>query len=341
MAVLARLKNAIGAYRMRWKRRRRLFAAFRSRRDLELVIDRTDKISASDVLLFSTIRNELDRLPHFLSHYRSLGIAQFVIVDNGSNDGTREFLEKQDDVSLWATDESYRNSHFGSDWLTWLKIKYGHGHWCLSVDADEIFIYPEWVSNDLQKLTAALDQTGAEAMGALMLDMYPKGRLDRANYVPGEDPFKALCWFDSGPFSTRRQYPMENLWVQGGVRQRVLFSDEPVRAPTLNKLPLVKWDRRYAYFNSTHSMLPQRLNRAYDGPGDTRLSGVLLHTKFLPTIGGKSAEEKSRREHFGSPGDFDQYYDRLISGESLWCEKSKEYSGWQQLVTLGIMSAED
>ena len=60
--------------------------------------------------------------------------------------------------------------------------------------------------------------------------------------------------------------PMRNLWLQGGTRDRVFFADRPECAPTLNKLPLVSWRRRYVYVNSTHSMLPPRLNRPMTAP---------------------------------------------------------------------------
>jgi hypothetical protein len=76
--------------------------------------------------------------------------------------------------------------------------------------------------------------------------------------------------------------------VQGGVRARMFFGKDPRRAPTLNKTPLVRWDRRYAYVSSTHSLLPRRLNHVYDTTGGEKLSGILLHTKFLHTIVEKS-----------------------------------------------------
>ena len=96
------------------------------------------------------------------------------------------------------------------------------------------------------------------------------------------------------------------------------FADRPERAPTLNKLPLVRWRRGFVYVNSTHSMLPARLNDAWDGPGDPRLSGALLHTKFLPEIVAKSAIERTRRQHFHDPDAFDDYYAALGANPDLW-----------------------
>jgi len=66
-------------------------------------------------------------------------------------------------------------------------------------------------------------------------------------------------------------------------------------------------------------------------------SGVLLHTKFLPSIVQKSAEEKYRQEHFANSHLFDAYYDSLTQGPDLWSPASCRYEGWQQLVELGLM----
>ena len=131
---------------------------------------------------------------------------------------------------------------------------------------------------------------------------------------------------------------MRNRWVQGGVRDRVFFQARPQRAPTLNKLPLVRWRRGFAYVNSTHSALPPRLNDAWDGPGDPRLSGALLHTKFLPSVIEKSREERARRQHFHDPLAFDDYYAALIGNPDLWTPDSRRFEGWQGLVAAGLMS---
>lgn len=335
------VQSAWSAYRLRWKRRRLLLRAMQKRNELTSVMDRTKQISGSDILLFSTVRNEALRLPFFLKHYRDLGVSHFLIVDNGSNDGTDAYLKEQPDVSLWSTKGSYKDSHFGVDWMALLRIRFAHGHWCLTVDADEILIYPNWDTRPLRKLTDWLDRCSVPALGAMMLEMYPKGRTDQTPYQSGQDPTEILNWFDAAGYWMERQWPLGNLWMQGGVRAREFFTDEPRRAPTLNKLPLVKWNRRYACVNSTHSMLPRRLNLLYDGPQGSQLSGVLLHTKFIHTIADKSLEEQKRAEHFHNGVLFDGYYEQLSKSPDLWCSQSTRYLGWQQLVDLGLMSAGD
>ncbi|MEX0304856.1 MAG: glycosyltransferase family 2 protein [Leisingera sp.] len=326
-----------GAYRMRWKRRRMLWRSLRARRQLAKVADRTGQIPRQGVLVFTVLRNENTRLPYFLDYYRRLGAVHFLAVDNGSEDGSAEMLAAQPDVSLWQTGGSYRETRFGLDWLGWLLIRYGHGRWCLTVDADELLVYSGMERHGLAELTKHLERRGQDGFGTLMLDLYPKGPLGAQNYAPGQDPCGVLDWFDPGPYRAVRQQPMGNLWLQGGVRERVFFPHEPERSPTLNKIPLVRWNRRYAYVNSTHSLLPPALNALYSGPGGAEPSGVLLHTKFLPEIVSKSATEKSRGQHFHTPQQFDAYYDSITAGPDLWHPGSVRYDEPAQLAELGLM----
>ncbi|MGL5010027.1 MAG: glycosyltransferase family 2 protein [Paracoccaceae bacterium] len=326
------------AYRLRWKRRRYLFRSWRKSGQLRLLSDRRAAIAPDAILAVLTVRNETVRLPWFLDHHRKLGVDHFLIVDNASDDGTTAYLSSQPDVTLWSTPHSYRLSRFGVDWTTWLQNRYAHDHWCLTLDADELFIYPYWETRPLRALTGWLDRHGQRSLAAMMLDLYPEGALAEARYAPGQDPTEVLSWFDAGNYGIKRQDPPGNLWIQGGVRARAFFSADPRRAPTLNKTPLVKWHRSYAYINSTHQILPPKLNQTYGTDGTEVTSGVLLHTKFLPIVVAKSTEEKARREHFSNSALYEDYYDSLIANPRLWCAASKRYAGWRQLEAMGLMS---
>ncbi len=331
-------REASLAYRLRWKRRRFLWRSIRKRNQLACVIDRTHLIGHDDILCFATVRNEALRLPWFLDHHRRLGVRHFLIVENASDDDTQPFLAEQPDVSLWSTRHSYRLSRFGVDWLTWLQIRYGHGHWCLTLDADECLIYPYHDTRPLPALCDWLERQGRASFGALMLDMYPEGRLSQPKCTAGEDPFAHLCWFDAGNYGMRRKPDLQNLWIQGGPRARMFFAGDPRRAPTMGKVPLVKWHWRYAYVNSTHALLPRRLNHVYATNGGELTSGVLLHSKFLDNVVAKSAEEKARQEHFANSTLYDAYYDALSADPELSCARSTKLTGWRQLESMGLMS---
>ena len=129
-----------------------------------------------------------------------------------------------------------------------------------------------------------------------------------------------------------------NLWIQGGPRARKFFSDQPWRAPALNKIPLVKWDRDYVYVSSTHTVLPRGLNLVYDEWGGEKASGVLLHTKFLDTFSVKAAEELLRAQHYANSHEYKAYASGLSDDPELWCKWSEKYINWRQLEILGLMS---
>lgn len=315
-----------------------MWRGWRRGRELAEVVDRTDAIRPGAILLFATIRNEAARLPYFLRHYRALGVDHFLIADNDSTDASRELLLGAPDVSLWRTGASYRAARYGMDWLNGLLRRYGHGHWCLTVDADELLVYAHHDTRPLRALTGWLDEQGLPALGCLMLEMYPRGPVTQAPHRPGQDPAEVLGWYDAANYTIRQRADMGALLIQGGPRPRMFLADRPERGPTLTKVPLVKWHWRYAYWNSTHNLLPRRLNRIYDDQGGTLPAGVLLHTKFLNTVGAKSAEEKQRRQHFGEPGAFDAYYDALAAGPDLWTPASSPWGGWRKLEAEGLIA---
>jgi hypothetical protein len=323
---------------MRLRRRRLLARAWLKRRELLPVNDRTASIRGTAILLFCTLRNERVRLPYFLRYYRDLGIDHFLMVDNASDDGSREYLAQQPDVSLWTTEASYKAARFGMDWLTRLQRRHGHGHWCLTVDVDEFFVYPFCETRPIRALTDWLDASAIRSFSAMLLDMYPKGPIGAQPYHDGQNPFEIAQWFDSGNYSISVNPTYGNLWVQGGPRARAFFADKPKLAPALNKVPLVRWHRSYAYVSSTHMILPRGLNQVYDTLGGEKASGILLHPKFLDTFGAKAAEEMRRGQHYADSAEYRAYREAMDGAPDLWCKWSEKYINWRQLEILGLMS---
>ncbi|MBK4214440.1 glycosyltransferase family 2 protein [Paracoccus caeni] len=324
--------------RLRIERQWLLARAIRRRRALTPVVDRTANIRRDDILAFVTLRNERVRLPYFLDYYRKLGINHFLFVDNASDDDSGRYLSRQPDVSLWHTDVSYKRARFGMDWINWLLWRHGHRHWCLTIDPDEFLVYPHSDTRPLGALTSWLQAIGQRSFPAMLLDMYPKGAIDDHPYQEGQDPFEIACWFDPANYTIQKNRHLGNLWIQGGPRTRTFFANDPVASPALNKIPLVRWNRRYVYVSSTHALLPRGLNIVYDEDGGERPSGCLLHAKFLSTFVEKSAEELDRRQHYADSQEYRAYHHGLQSDLQLWCPESREYRDWRQLEELGLIS---
>lgn len=323
---------------MRLARRRYQIRAVRKSREMMTISDRTSAIRADDILIVATVRNEMIRLPYFLKYYRNLGANHFLIVDNDSTDDTLDYLADQPDVSVWTTRASYKKSRYGMDWLNRLLTRYAHGHWVLVVDPDEFFVYPFCDTRPLRALTDWLDASSIRSFSAMLLDMYPKGRLSDTPYEAGHDPIEIASWFDSGNYTLKKNRRYGNLWIQGGPRSRVFFEDNPELSPALNKIPLVKWNRKYVYVSSTHTLLPRGLNLVYDEWGGEKASGILLHAKFLDTFAGKAEEELERTQHYAGSFEYKAYAESLKGDPELWCKWSEKYINWRQLEVLGLMS---
>lgn len=324
------------SYRLRLRRKRWKIRAIRRSRELTTVANRTRQLKQSDILLCATLRNERVRLPFFLSYYRALGINHFLLVDNGSDDGTQDYLKEQPDVSLWHTNASYRRARFGVDWLNWIMRRHAHNHWTLTVDADEFFVYPHSDSRPLTALTDWLDSRNVRSFGALLLDVYSKGEPDP--YREGENPIPLTPWFDPANYTVSRNPKIRNLWIQGGPRARSYFAKEPDRAPSLNKIPLVKWHRKNVWESSTHSLLPRGLNLVYDEWGGEKSSGCLLHTKYLQDFTARCAEEVARHQHYSGAREYKAYSQIGDSFPNFWTPQSKKFESWQTLEELGLMS---
>jgi hypothetical protein len=323
---------------LRARRRRGHLRAYLHGKDLVPVADRTRTMAPNAILLMSTVRNERIRLPYFMEYYRDLGVEHFLFVDNASDDGTREYLADQPEVSIWTTPASYKASHFGVDWLTHLQRRFAHDHWCLTVDVDEFLVYPFCETRPLRALTDWLDASAVRSFSAMLLDMYPKGPIEQRPYHEGQNPFEIAQWFDSGNYTIHRNHGDGNLWIQGGPRARMFFRDNPVNAPALNKIPLVNWHRSYAYVSSTHALLPRGLNLVFDEWGGEKASGCLLHAKFLDTFAVKAAEEMTRGQHYAESQEYIAYQAALVSQPDMWCKFSEKYINWRQLEILGLMS---
>lgn len=336
----------------------------------QVFIDAVNKSDAG-IIVFSAMRNEMLRLPAFLDHYRNIGIKAFAIIDNGSSDGTYEFLQAQPDVILLQLTDSYAASNFAMNWLNDLHQRVNTGAWLLYADADELLVYDRWSGQSIEGIVAKASAAGANAILGFMLDMYPDGPLE-TSAVNGNDLWRAAPCFDSDyAFRLRPikpwQKPEKILEVIGGPRVR-LFSDLkrevniswvgltvrgqidrllpvtpqaavpllikywPKQMPAIVKYPLARSGHAIAYSNA-HSIGSVSGVRLYQH------NVVLCHFKFLSDFAKRVRVEVERGEHYRGGAEYRMYLD-LIERDGhidLRYPGTVRFENVEQLAALGLI----
>ncbi len=281
------------------------------------------------IFCFSCVRNESLRLPYFIDYHRSLGVDKFIFVDNGSTDDTVDFLLSQADVHVFCTEESYSAANFGVAWLNELLAHYGTGRWTLTLDADELLIYPLCETVDLHQLTHFLDSTQADAVATFLLDMYSQEPIRETIYQRGTS-FQDLCpFFDSKSYHEKDTL---GLPLRGGPRHRLFWEghDREKPSPFLKKIPLVRWREGIEFELSTHVIRNLRLSS---------LTGVLQHYKFFADFYNYVEQESHRKEHWDGAAQYESYWRILSKNPNLSAiyAGSVKYRDSIQLVDLGLM----
>jgi len=294
-----------------------------------------ESVKTSEILCVMVLRNEVVRLPHLLDHHRRIGVDRFLVVDNGSTDGSVEFLMDQRDTIVWQSMSSYRSANCGAVWWQLLLRRYATNNWCLVVDADEFFIYPGWESKDLHSLCAELDVQGSTCLPAILVDMYGANRLSESVIHGSTDLLQEFPYFDRNWYRMRSPYcgPRHNLinhW--GGVRARV-FGDQSLGSYLLDKVPL---------FRSRPDQILMSGNHWLDRPSGEIANGrgALLHFKYDAGFTALVEREAERSEHAGAG----RAYRKLNARIENWSDPvffdpdySVRYDNSEHLERIGIL----
>jgi hypothetical protein len=313
------------------------------------------------------MRDEMLRLPYFLHYYRQLGVSRFFIIDNGSEDGSEEYLLGQSDCHVFFTNGSYAKSRAGVHWLNSLLDLYGESHWIVIADLDELLVYPRCEEVDLPRFCSWLDRSGYEAIYTILLDMYSSLPIREVDYKQGED-FRTACPYHDSTYFVVRRYgfpvpfsafpPFEHI---GGPRLRLCFKDQNTpalwprlrpklarralavahsvgilkqrQAPTIAiqafKVPLAKWRRENAFINS-HRLNPVKL---------ASVTGALLHFKYFQDFGKRIEDALRSCEHYASSAEYRRYAELLEKDPNLSLADADSvlYCSSQGLIDQGLI----
>lgn len=183
--------------------------------DLELVSDhlQLDARSTSPVVLV-VVKDELDRMKLFFEHYHALGVHQFLIIDNNSTDGTREFVSAQNDTRVYLINDLFQTQKKVA-WIEKLMTITGYDRWYVVVDSDELLDFVDSETHTIEDLIVSRPESECDYMQGFLVDMY------------AENPvFSVSCNYKEIPhvfnlFDKDSYYREGAMFVYGGSRHRV------------------------------------------------------------------------------------------------------------------------
>lgn len=305
--------------------------------ELTCLKEPTERRSDGGVTVVACMRDEAQRLPDFLHHYRLLGASGFILIDNQSRDATREVAMAAPDFELLSVDGSYAERLFGMDWVMAAIGRSGLGQWYLAVDIDELFVYDACEHHDLGELVVMLEANGQAAMPVMMVDMYGPLPIARTFLVPGASMIDACPFFDVD-YKADAEAPLR--WdarrrcirYLGGPRARMFSTPDRPFQGVLAKTPLMYWDERSLYIEP-HAVYPFERNLA-------DLRGGLLHFKFFSDFHDRAVAAIEHGQHWNASSEY-RHYLRVIEQDptmSLFEARSWHYRGSYSLAEAGLMT---
>jgi hypothetical protein len=328
---------------------------------------RFDRIPRNEPFtLFAVMRNEIYLLPAFFEHYRSLGVRQFVIVDDDSDDGTGEYLAAQPDccsgvsvhrygARITISDARYRglSGRAGPILKRVVPEHFLAGQYLLCADADEFLLLPDALPR-LPNVIACLESHGWKSVAASLIDFYPAALTDLSD--PGSpgtaaELFRRYGYFDATAFMAlepgqqpRRVAPTasERLFRTCGIRQvpptleflpRWLSGLLSFPAPNAAwfKTPIVKLDCE-TWLDGAHEA---------NVPPPFELMLAMAHFKFNGDTFHKIQSALTLRSHARGGKKYEHYEDMLDimqrRGLGFLGVPSQLYSSATQLCAAGLM----
>lgn len=279
--------------------------------------------------LIFLVHNDYRFLRSFFAHYRGMGVTRFICVDDGSTDGTREFLLDQVDTDIYTSNVRYKDADRGKIWREMLLSVYGLDRWYLIVDSDEYFLYESFGRESVLDYARRLDAQRIRRVPAPMLDFYPVGDLSTAIFDGGEAimPWHVATHFDADGYTGTIMGSGISLY--GGVRSRAFKANSE-----LMKYPLIRWDRHCSMGRTIHRPRPAY----YNFPP---VMGALLHFKIFSDLKEMSVKAIDEGQHYTDAKVYKAMLKRIETSGSfdLAYAGSIPYRGVDDLIDRGFMVA--
>lgn len=281
------------------------------------------------------VRDGAEYVEPFLAHYRALGAAHLIFLDNGSTDGTVERLRRAGrDVTVLRCRLPYRRYQLAM--RQHLLYRYGRGRWSVLVDVDELLEHPRATRLPLRAALRALDALGANAVITQMLDMFPDAPVGAPAAAPEDGDFRAHHrWYDLTGIE-RQPYRAPNevrdpaiAEHRGGIRGQVFGTT----ALYLTKHALVRWAPGI-HLLSPHDVSGARL---------ADFSCVLYHYKFVARFAERVRVAVERRNYWRESLEYRHYHEVLAANGAVMLRRptARELRDVDELVEAGFLAVSE
>jgi len=322
----------------------------------------------AEVNLYAIVRDEMFFLDAFLDHYRGLGVDQFLILDDSSSDGTREFLSAQTDCLVLSSDLGFgdpvaakgekgvRTMRAGTLLKRIIPRKYLKDRYALYADADEFLILPEGI-DDLRTIIRLLERESIACVAASLVDFYPQDLAELDHSIRARsfsDLLARYPYYDATPLvelvSGDWPRPLgegasKRLFREHGIRDvpRVLSKlptamtrllPFPTPRSAWLKTPLIKWDDA-TWLDGSHNA---------NVPPSHRALLSMVHFKFTFDLKRRTEQALERRSH-SRGGQKYRHYEQLLRsmrrhGSNFTAAETARYSSPGTLTAHGLMKWE-
>ncbi|MBH0236333.1 glycosyltransferase family 2 protein [Methylobrevis albus] len=312
--------DVAGAQASYWHRRRMI--ARRDRSD-ELECLRALPGPPPPVVVVCQLRNEMPMLPAFFRHYRKIGVERFVMIDNGSSDGSTEWLSAQPDTELFRSASPFRRAEAGNAWTNPLIARPAYADTlCLRVDADEHLVYPHVETRPVAALWDYMQGEGAEVLAGHMLDMLPE---TLAHVAAPEADFTERARFFEPPPPPMPVVTCPYFSYRGGPRTRLLG----IPSDHLTKCSGLRGGGTVEQTRASHRTSPARV---------ASVGMVLLHYKFRPDFFERARRVAAEHQYASASQSFSRY--QLLEDEmhrSVLSAETRPYTGSASLLAAGVL----
>ena len=325
----------------------------------------TGSINSDGVILFSIVKNEKFFIESFLNHYRSIGVSQFVILDDKSDDGTFEYLCDQKDVMVLGSEHNFGDKFFrfegfhlkkrrrGTAWKISIPKHYCGNRWAIYADADEFLLLPSGFGG-IEALCRFADSKNITAIPASLFELYPESIFDLETHISPRclsDMIDAYPFFDAAPITewvsgekkgrklghsvTERLFAQYNIGEEKKLNNaNAIYAPQRVNIRNsggIHKVPLVYWKDNYKYTGS-HGINTIPTNHIL-------LS--LCHFKFTFDLRRKIDEAIATKAYAGGSTKYIGYktlFEKMKAGDgSFLSDSSQKYEGVEQLIDCKLM----